>query len=86
MWWQISTQIVTVNTQLFYRPDTLSVVQRTVSDHRAQKTQMKNEKALGETQTLRAGRRVVTLSQKFSPCRCAADPFLGAQDRQNLMS
>jgi len=40
------------------------------------------KKALGETQTLRAG-RIVTRSQNFRP---AADPFPGAQDGQNLIS
>jgi len=41
-----------------------------------------NEKALGETQTLRAGRSNVK-PKVFSP---AAEPFPGAQDGQNLIS
>jgi len=47
------------------------------------KLQKKQEmkKALGETQTLRAGR--VTRRQKISPRR---RPLPGAQDRQNLIS
>jgi len=41
-----------------------------------------NKKALGETQTLRAGHS--NAEPKFF--RPAADPFPGMQDRQNLIS
>jgi len=47
--------------------------------------QVTMKKALGETQTLRAG-RINAEPQIFAPPQSAQTPFPGAQHRQNLIS